>query len=76
MKKAITNDSFKRRQRAYKIVDKEYNDAVDRGGKEGLYVANLVEDVVTAYAQGYDIKVSKKGQKPVLLKKAILLDRV
>jgi hypothetical protein len=54
---------IKRNQRAYRIADKPYNKAMKRAAKEKTTVANLVENIITAYADGCDT-VTLKTQQP------------
>ena len=46
-----------RRPRSYKIIDAKYNKAMRRAKKNGSSLAEFVEGIVTAYANGFDVKL-------------------
>jgi hypothetical protein len=46
-----------RKPRSYKVVDAAYNKAKRRAKKDGGTVAGLVENIIVAYGNGYDIKL-------------------
>lgn len=52
----------KRKARSYKISDKDYFKALKRGQKEKSPLAQLVENVVRHYGDGYSIAVFEKGE--------------
>jgi hypothetical protein len=45
----------KRKPRSYKCYDKNYNAAKKRAKKEGVKVANIIEDYLIVYGNGYDM---------------------
>lgn len=52
----VLMDANKRNARSYKIVDFDYEKAMQRGAKKGQRrVANIVEDAVRLYGKGYEI---------------------
>ena len=42
----------KRNTHTYKCTDKSYSDAMKRAKKEKIPLANMIEEVVEAYAEG------------------------
>lgn len=50
-----------RKNRGYKISDENYLAAKERADKEKFPLANIIENVVTAYGYGMDIKAVKTG---------------
>lgn len=55
----IMKSELKRYSRSYKATDSVYKNAMRRAKKEKGKLANIVENVVTAYAYGLDIKAVK-----------------
>lgn len=52
----------KRKARSYKISDSSYKRALNRGRRDGLPLANLVESVVFEYGNGATIALYMKGE--------------
>ena len=48
-------ESEKRYSNSYKCTTKVYNKAMRRAKKEKIYLSNLIEDVVSAYAKGDEL---------------------
>lgn len=53
-----------RKVRGYKVTDKVYSKALKRGQREKMPLATLLEKVVTAYANGWNL--STYGESPDL----------
>ena len=52
----------KRKARAYKVADNPYTKALNRGKKDGLPLAQLLERVVVNYSKGWNIAVFDKTE--------------
>lgn len=59
--------SEKRILRGYKATDKAYGKAMKRAKKEKGYLANLIENVVANYGEGYNIVRTDGNGDSVLL---------
>ena len=54
----------KRKPRAYKITDTDYNKAMRRAKKEKAHLATMIEEVVYAYGDGaYSVSFKSPNNK-------------
>lgn len=49
----------KRKVRGYKATDKVYKKAVSRAKKDKTHLSQVVERVITAYGNGFDLNLPK-----------------
>lgn len=54
-------DKQKRKPRTYKATNEAYESARKRAKKDKSNLSNIIENVVTAYAAGWDVKAVRVG---------------
>lgn len=59
------NTTETRKGRQYKIADSAYNNAMKKASKKKVHLANIIEDVVTAYGNGHSIRTMGKNAESI-----------